>query len=81
MPGIGKSLVKFFISDWVLRTICSLSKFLSTVSIKSTILSISFSFIPLVVIAGVPILTPEGSHGFLESFGIAFLFRVILALV
>ena len=44
---------------------------------NSAIFTISFSFIPLVVTAGVPIRIPEGSHGFLVSFGIAFLFTVI----
>src|SRR3990172_7524732 len=50
---------------------------LRTVSINSAILSISPSFIPLVVTAGVPILTPLVTIGGLSSKGTAFLFSVI----
>ena len=43
----------------------------------SAILGISSSFRPLVVMAGVPMRTPEVTKGLLGSLGTVFLFRVI----
>ena len=57
----------------------SLSGLISTRSISSAIFSMSFVFIPLVVIAGVPIRIPEVTKGERVSKGTAFLLMVISA--
>ena len=49
------------------------------IAMHSAITSISSVFKPLVVTAGVPILTPLVIPGFCGSFGIAFLLHVIFA--
>jgi len=55
----------------------SLSLFEIASKISETIIFISFSFIHLVVIAAVQTLIPDGSKGFLGSYGIIFLFTLI----
>ena len=77
IPGTGKprhiSLTSSFTWAWSALS----SMFDMTLSIHCAMRSISGSFIPLVVIAGVPSLIPEGSNGDRGSPGTVFLLRVI----
>src|SRR6476620_1568894 len=73
----GNCFIHCFTSSLTDLIVFSSSIFINTRSTSSTTVSISFSFIPLVVIAGTPIRIPEVTKGLLSSKGTAFLFRVI----
>ena len=70
---------RFFTSSLQDDKISSFWWLFKALYIRSAINSTSFSFMPLVVIPGVPILTPEAIAGGWGSKGIAFLFVVIPA--